>query len=319
VHWLVTDHLGTRRMVIDQTGSLANVKRHDYLPFGEELFAPIGGRSLSLGCASDGVRQQFTHKERHVETGLDDFLARYYSSTQGRFTSVDPLSESADPLLPQSWNRYSYVLNNPLAFTDPTGEIWVRSGSGDIVWFSQERWDEEISKLKDSEGNAIYTPLTPNEMEFNTNFGRVRLNPNGPDPDAAEDSDAYLGFSIVGDNKMDYSVALAAGIAIGAKGRHPILMLGGATIATLWILSTPVRQGLPLVDPNIYARKRDLQKVDHIADKYGVDGYDLGRAIEEAKEALGRYKGRRAPDLTKRKSKNLQNNCLRRRKSNYEA
>jgi hypothetical protein len=96
-------------------------------------------------------------------------------------------------------------------------------------------------------------------------------------------------------------------------------MLGGATIATLWILSTPVRQGLPLVDPNIYARKRDLQKVDHIADKYGVDGYDLGRAIEEAKEALGRYKGRRAPDLTKRKSKNLQNNCLRRRKSNYEA
>jgi hypothetical protein len=35
VHWLVTDHLGTPRMVLDQTCSLANLKRHDYLAFGE--------------------------------------------------------------------------------------------------------------------------------------------------------------------------------------------------------------------------------------------------------------------------------------------
>ncbi len=38
VQWLVTDQLGTPRMIFDQTGALANVKRHDYLPFGEELF-----------------------------------------------------------------------------------------------------------------------------------------------------------------------------------------------------------------------------------------------------------------------------------------
>ena len=165
--------------------------------------------------------------------------------------------------MPQSWNRYSYVLNNPLIYTDPTGEIWVRSGSGDIVWFSQQRWDEEISKLKDSNGNAVYTPLTPSEMEFNTNFGRVRLNPNGPDANAAKGSDAYLGFSIVGDNKTDFSVALAAGIAIGARGRNPILLLGGATIATLWILSNPINQGLPLVDPNVYTQgQRDQRKAN---------------------------------------------------------
>ena len=40
---------------------------------------------------SDGVRQQFTSKERDVETGLDYFLARYYSSVQGRFTSPENL------------------------------------------------------------------------------------------------------------------------------------------------------------------------------------------------------------------------------------
>jgi RHS repeat-associated protein len=137
----VTDHLGTPRMMLDQTGSLANVKRHDYLPFGEELFAPTGGRSAAQGYASgDGVRQQFTQKERDIETGLDYFLARYYASAQGRFTSADSYDinferqntsdpEEADTLfrdylfLPQHWNRYTYALNNPLRYVDPDGLI----------------------------------------------------------------------------------------------------------------------------------------------------------------------------------------------------
>ena len=96
VKWLVSDHLGTPRMIIDQTGMLANIKRHDYLPFGEELFAPAGGRTGPLGyTAGDGVRQQFTAKERDVETGLDYFLARYYSSVQGRFASPDEFTGGA--------------------------------------------------------------------------------------------------------------------------------------------------------------------------------------------------------------------------------
>jgi RHS repeat-associated protein len=124
VQWLVTDQLGTPRMIIDQTGTLANVKRHDYLPFGDELFAPAGGRSTALGYSSgDGVRQQFTQKERDDETGLDYFGARYYSSTQGRFTGVDPAPLKLNHLVnPQDLNRYAYVANNPLIFVDPNGE-----------------------------------------------------------------------------------------------------------------------------------------------------------------------------------------------------
>jgi hypothetical protein len=77
IEWLITDHLGTPRMVLDQTGSLANMKRHDYLPFGEELFAPTSGRTAAQGYASgDAVRQHFTSKERDIETGLDFFQAR---------------------------------------------------------------------------------------------------------------------------------------------------------------------------------------------------------------------------------------------------
>ena len=41
LQWLVSDQLGTPRMIIDEAGTLANVKRHDYLPFGEELETTI--------------------------------------------------------------------------------------------------------------------------------------------------------------------------------------------------------------------------------------------------------------------------------------
>jgi RHS repeat-associated protein len=121
IKWLVADHLGTTRMIFDQSGDLANMTRHDYLPFGEELFAPTGGRTTAMGYSGgDGVRQQFTQKERDIETGLDYFLARYYSSTQGRFSSVDPAG--GDPLKPPTFNKYQYAQNNPLRNVDVTGE-----------------------------------------------------------------------------------------------------------------------------------------------------------------------------------------------------
>ncbi len=71
-------------------------------------------------------RMQFTSKERDAETGLDYFGARYMSSAQGRFTSPD-LPANYLVSLPQSWNKYTYALNNPLAIVDPDGQFpkWV--------------------------------------------------------------------------------------------------------------------------------------------------------------------------------------------------
>lgn len=64
---------------------------------------------------------KFTGKERDSETGLDYFGARYNASNMGRFISPDPGNIGVNPLYPQSWNAYSYSLNNPLSLTDPTG------------------------------------------------------------------------------------------------------------------------------------------------------------------------------------------------------
>ena len=69
----------------------------------------------------------FTGHERDEETGLDYMLARYYSSSVARFLSVDPASQSITSIAAQSWNRYSYVRNDPLRFVDPTGMLEVDS------------------------------------------------------------------------------------------------------------------------------------------------------------------------------------------------
>ena len=70
---------------------------------------------------------EFTSKERDSETGLDYFGARYMSSAQGRFTSPDLKQFSLRTLAnPQKWNKYAYVLNNPLATIDPNGREEIK-------------------------------------------------------------------------------------------------------------------------------------------------------------------------------------------------
>ncbi len=133
VRWLVADHLGTPRMSVDITGTPANMKRHDYLPFGEEIGAGIGVRTAAQGYSADCLRQKFTGYERDTETGLDFAQARYFSNVQGRFTSPDlPFADQVTHD-PQSWNLYSYVRNNPINFIDPDGRSTHTNKDGVVV------------------------------------------------------------------------------------------------------------------------------------------------------------------------------------------
>jgi RHS repeat-associated protein len=157
VDWLVADHLGTPRMVVDRTGSLNGVKRHDYLPFGEELYAGVGGRTTQRGYVQDNVRQKFGGGyERDTETGLDYAQARYYSNQAGRFTSVDPLLTSAKRGQPQSWNRYSYCVNNPLKYIDPNGLIW--GTYADNFGTTHYHWYKDQKELEASDATVLDMP-----------------------------------------------------------------------------------------------------------------------------------------------------------------
>jgi RHS repeat-associated protein len=105
------------------SGNVTARARYDYLPFGEEIGSDQGSRSLVTGyVTSDKTRQKFTQKGRDTESGLDYFGARYCSSPQGRFTSVDAGRLNKRHLAnPQKWNRYPYTINNPLKYIDPNG------------------------------------------------------------------------------------------------------------------------------------------------------------------------------------------------------
>jgi len=140
--YLTTDHLGSTRLVTDSGG---NVKaRHDYLPFGEEIGANIGSRSSAVGYGgTDSTKQKFTQKERDNESGLDYFLARYYSSAQGRFTSVDPENAGADSSDSQSWNGYAFARNSPVLYSDPDGRKYLICGPNGCGYISDEEFYRE--------------------------------------------------------------------------------------------------------------------------------------------------------------------------------
>ena len=130
LYFALSDWLGTRRQQTDYAGNPCLT--FSSLPYGDGL-TPI-----TISCLSpseDATEHHYTGKERDTESGNDYFGARYYGSSMGRFMSPDPLpwihwqrgNEDDQNRFegfianPQNFNMYSYVLNNPLNKTDPTG------------------------------------------------------------------------------------------------------------------------------------------------------------------------------------------------------
>ena len=103
-----------------------------YAPFGEN-YAGSGTQDLSF----TGQNQDTKSSSSGGAGGLYDFLYREHTPVQGRWLSPDPAGLAAvNPMNPQSWNRYAYVTNNPLALIDPLGLIeQCPPGSGPgAVW-----------------------------------------------------------------------------------------------------------------------------------------------------------------------------------------
>src|SRR5207247_787924 len=122
--WLFihADHLGSSRVITNSAGDLltdpqGNPIIHHYMPFGDEK--PIRVRVSSNNDTFTGHERDIESASTDNPDGLDYMLARYCSSSLDRFMTVDPSRESVVLSDPQSWNRYSYVGNNPIKFIDP--------------------------------------------------------------------------------------------------------------------------------------------------------------------------------------------------------
>jgi RHS repeat-associated protein len=117
VNYFHKDHLGNSTVMTDSDGEI--VESTEFMPFGAM-------REHSGQQVSD---YKFTDQEFDVETGLYNYNARLYDPVIGRFISPDSIVQA--PFDPQTLNRYSYVRNNPLIYTDPSGHFFL--GGLDIL------------------------------------------------------------------------------------------------------------------------------------------------------------------------------------------
>jgi len=112
--YLLTDHLGSVVTVLDAPGAVVGEQR--YRPFGQPRLTP-------------GITQTdrgFTGQQSLSAVGLVDFNARWVDASLGMFASPDSLIPNL--FNPQALNRYAYVANNPLRYTDPTGHRFTECG-----------------------------------------------------------------------------------------------------------------------------------------------------------------------------------------------
>lgn len=148
--YFILDHLGTPRTIAKKDRT--REENHNYLPFGEEASNQVGG--------TEPVR--FTGHERDsngagTPDDLDYMHARYYSSRNARFTSVDPaLNDSLAGAA--GWSRYSYVRNNPTNSFDPDGRTGNNAQRGptsnnDFALWLQEQARAEACQQALTDGN----------------------------------------------------------------------------------------------------------------------------------------------------------------------
>ncbi|MEZ5462994.1 RHS repeat domain-containing protein [Dokdonella sp.] len=132
--YLFRDALGSIDAIANQLGTIQ--QRLSFDPWGQRRYADPPGSSTLWGILPASIaasfdttvtRQGYTGHEQLDGVGLVHMRGRLYDPQLGRFIQADPFVESDKA---QGLNRYSYVLNNPLSLTDPSGYLSLRQVVG---------------------------------------------------------------------------------------------------------------------------------------------------------------------------------------------
>ena len=131
INYLLGDHLGSVSTLVNANGEIISQSR--YLPFGEVLW-------------SDGASPtdySYTGQRTLSDIGLMDYNARFYDPMLGRFTSPDSIVPDVEQVI--SYDRFAYVHNNPIRYSDPTGHcigpllgicVWVAANAPMLISIS---------------------------------------------------------------------------------------------------------------------------------------------------------------------------------------
>jgi len=134
------DHLDSIRVITDESGAV--LERLSYDPWGKRRLA--NGNDDPYGMSGGVTTRGFTGHEHLDDVGLIHMNGRVYDPLVGRFLSADPFIESAKSL--QDYNRYTYVNNNPLAYTDPSGHFKLKKFLKKAGRSFKSKWKEVWSQ-----------------------------------------------------------------------------------------------------------------------------------------------------------------------------
>lgn len=163
--YLHSDRLGSASVLTDELGLV--LERMSYDIWGQ--IRPMRAGSNNTVEKSLYHTKGYTGHEALADVDLVHMNGRIYDPILGRFMSADPFVQFA--YNSQSYNRYSYVLNNPLGWTDPTGYTaesascdcvrgkdgnLVNSGDGNGIYVSSDyRKNDSSGELKPGRSNVI--------------------------------------------------------------------------------------------------------------------------------------------------------------------
>ena len=133
--YYLTDHLGSLDRITDTLGAIT--ESLDFDAWGRRRF-PNGAAPILDTAISSSSRKGFTGHEMLDTLGLVHMNGRIYDPTVARFVSADPIIQA--PYNLQSYNRYTYTLNNPLSYTDPSGFSWFSKAFKKIKKFYKKLW-----------------------------------------------------------------------------------------------------------------------------------------------------------------------------------
>jgi RHS repeat-associated protein len=169
--YFLTDHLGSVSIVLDENGGILEQQR--FLPFGQP-------RVMSPYLSVASTDYTYTGQRDLPDTGLMDYKARFYSPALGRFIQPDTIIPSAAN--PQSWNRYSYVTNNPLQYTDPTGhwEVETNDPVQEKLKTAKKHAQERVKKNKTKEGVGNGNRNNPDKYGGDVKIPPYNFNKDNP-------------------------------------------------------------------------------------------------------------------------------------------
>jgi RHS repeat-associated protein len=160
LHFQHQDWEGTERLRTTYNGAVEGT--FTSMPFGD-AFATVSG--------SDGDAYHYAMLDHDYSSDTDHAQFRQYSSTPGRWMSPDPYSGSYHMRNPQSFNRYTYALNNPVSYVDPKGLYFDVGGCDD--------YDDDGNCYSDSDSDGAGSTTANTVIVYDQNGNEYTIDPDG--------------------------------------------------------------------------------------------------------------------------------------------